>query len=291
MTVGSNRLYFTYAASGAPATVMWNNVLYYYVTNPQGDVLGIVNSSGVRVATYYYDAWGNVCFVGGSMASTLGTLNPLRYRGYVYDEETQLYYLQSRYYNPEWGRFINADTFVSTGQGLLGNNMFAYCRNNPVSRKDIHGTYDLSYYFDDESPWDELTPNIGRSSGSAGGSLMSSFKATLQSAANGLNMAMGQRDMSKTQQHHIFSDKSQKYTPQFNEIAARYDYSLNSQQNIVSLPGHKGRHTVAYHDLMLWSIKELDTIANGNTDIFMVGIEVIAELFDEYPLLPYAKYK
>ena len=70
----------------------------------------------------------------------MGTLNPLRYRGYVYDRETGLYYLQSRYYNPEWGRFLNADTFVSTGQGLLGNNMFAYCNNNPVMGCDPCGT-------------------------------------------------------------------------------------------------------------------------------------------------------
>ena len=74
-----------------------------------------------------------------SIASTLGVHNPLRYRGYVYDQETGLYYLQSRYYNPEWGRFISADTYVSTGQGLLGNNMFAYCGNNPVKMYDKTG--------------------------------------------------------------------------------------------------------------------------------------------------------
>lgn len=73
------------------------------------------------------------------LASTLGTSNPLRYRGYYYDSETGLYYLQSRYYNPEIGRFINADSFASTGQGLLGNNMFAYCLNNPVRYKDTQG--------------------------------------------------------------------------------------------------------------------------------------------------------
>ena len=73
------------------------------------------------------------------MASTLGQFNPLRYRGYVYDNETQLYYLQSRYYDPEIGRFINADGYTSTGQGFTGNNMFAYCGNNPVCRSDYGG--------------------------------------------------------------------------------------------------------------------------------------------------------
>ena len=86
------------------------------------------------------------------MASSLGYYNPLRYRGYVYDNESGLYYLQSRYYNPVWGRFINADGLVSTGQGLLGNNMFAYCLNQPVIMVDITGEkaicvtdYNLNY--------------------------------------------------------------------------------------------------------------------------------------------------
>ena len=71
----------------------------------------------------------------------MGAINPLRYRGYVYDAETGLYYLQSRYYNPETGRFINADGYATTGQGFLGNNMFAYCGNNPVCRVDIAGNF------------------------------------------------------------------------------------------------------------------------------------------------------
>jgi len=74
------------------------------------------------------------------MASTLGVLNPLRYRGYIYDTELGLYYLQSRYYNPAIGRFLNADSYASTGQGILGNNMFAYCNNSPVVFYDNAGT-------------------------------------------------------------------------------------------------------------------------------------------------------
>ena len=71
-----------------------------------------------------------------------------------------MYYLQSRYYSPEWGRFLNADAFVSTGQGLLGNNMFAYCRNNPVKRIDVTGWYDLDC--DDVNPIDdEITHDEG----------------------------------------------------------------------------------------------------------------------------------
>ena len=102
-------------------------------------MLGIVDSWGNEVVSYSYDAWGNVLSTTGSMASTLGKLNVLHYRGYVCDDETGLYYLTSRFYNPEWGRFINAYVFVSTGQGLLGSNMFAYCLNNPVNMTDSDG--------------------------------------------------------------------------------------------------------------------------------------------------------
>ena len=140
MTVGNNTLNFAYDASGTPLTVTYNNTVYYYVTNIQGDVIAILNSSGSPVVTYTYDAWGKVLSTSGSMASTLGSHNPLRYRSYVYDQESGLYYLQSRYYDPNIGRFINADALITTGQGLLGNNMFAYCNNNPVLYSDRYGT-------------------------------------------------------------------------------------------------------------------------------------------------------
>ena len=141
MTKGSDTLYFTYGAIG-PTTVTWNGTTYYYAVNAQGDVMGIFDGSGNCVVTYNWDnAWGYNPEPEGSLADTLGTLNPLRYRSYVYDEETELYYLQSRYYDPEICRFINADELTTTGQGLTGNNMYAYCGNNPVSREDDGGEF------------------------------------------------------------------------------------------------------------------------------------------------------
>ena len=133
MSVGSNTLYFT------SDTVTFNGTTYYYVTNLQGDIVAILNSGGTAVVQYTYDAWGNILSIDGSMADTLGQLNPLRYRGYVYDPESDLYYLQSRYYDPELGRFINVDSYASTGQGILSNNMFAYCGNNPIIHCDPSG--------------------------------------------------------------------------------------------------------------------------------------------------------
>ena len=135
----STRSFFAYTPDGLPYYMTYGGKYYVYSLNLQGDVMAILNDAGEAVVEYTYDAWGNILSITGSMASTVGQFNPLRYRGYVYDNETELYYLQSRYYDPEIGRFINADTFTSTGQGILGNNMYAYCGNNPVVRKDVCG--------------------------------------------------------------------------------------------------------------------------------------------------------
>ena len=139
MILGDDTLCFAYDAVGAPLTVNYNGTTFYYVTNLQGDVIAILDRNGHAVVEYIYNAWGELLSATGSMANSLGALNPLLYRGYVYDRETGLYYLQSRYYSPEVGRFINADKYVSTGQGILGNNMFAYCNNNPVRNADKSG--------------------------------------------------------------------------------------------------------------------------------------------------------
>ena len=140
MTWGSNKMAFVYDAIG-PSALHYNGTTYYYTRNAQGDITGIVNASGTAVAEYAYDAWGNPIIIPNAPTSTVGTLNPLRYRGYVYDTETGFYYLQSRYYSPEISRFINADGFVGTGDGICGHNMFAYCGNNPVLRKDESGEF------------------------------------------------------------------------------------------------------------------------------------------------------
>lgn len=102
-------------------------------------MIALVDGIGVTVAEYAYDAWGNLLTDPATATNPIAYLNPLRYRGYVYDTETELYYLQSRYYNPETGRFINADNYTTTGQGLIGNNMFSYCENDPVLKKDPNG--------------------------------------------------------------------------------------------------------------------------------------------------------
>ena len=110
---------------------------YFYIRNAQSDIIEILDSDWTQVVSYTYDTWGKLISITGDKA--LGEKNPYRYRGYRYDTETGYYYLQSRYYNPEWGRFLNADGLVSTGQGFIGYNMFAYCLNSPVNRRDDNG--------------------------------------------------------------------------------------------------------------------------------------------------------
>ena len=137
-TGGGKTIDFVYDENNQPLAMKYNNTLYYYVLNAQGDVVRIVNSSRSVVASYTYDPWGKII----SSSGTLADINPLRYRGYYYDSETGFYYLQSRYYDPEIGRFINADSYASTdATGLLSTNMFAYCENDPVNRSDPSGEF------------------------------------------------------------------------------------------------------------------------------------------------------
>ncbi len=122
--------------------------VYYYVYNLQGDVIGLMNAAtGKLVATYSYDAWGN-CTVTNAIGWTAGNLNPFRYRGYYFDTETNLYYLNSRYYDPAMGRFINADdaTYLGINGEFISYNLFAYCLNNSVKYDDQSGKFVFSLF-------------------------------------------------------------------------------------------------------------------------------------------------
>ena len=146
---GTTELWFFYDADGNPSGVRYKNgsttTDYYFVCNWRGDVIRIYDGTGAVVANYNYDAWGSVISVtdanGAAITDSthIANVNPLRYRGYYYDSETGLYYLQSRYYDPAVKRFINADSLVGANKDILGNNVFAYCSNNPVNYSDPTG--------------------------------------------------------------------------------------------------------------------------------------------------------
>ena len=152
---GNDTLFFYYDNSGEVMSVSCNGTMYYYIKDLQGDITEIVDKDGKAVAEYAYDAWGNM-LTEDNGTLTVGKLNPFRYRGYVYDEETGLYYLQSRYYDPFTGRFLNADVYTDTESGTpLSTNMFAYCENNAINKSDDEG----------KDAWWIQSPNSANGSG------------------------------------------------------------------------------------------------------------------------------
>lgn len=148
---GNSTLLYLYDESGLPIGMKYRTSsyakdvfdTYFFEKNLHGDIIAIYNAGGTKIGTYTYDAWG-VCIVtyssGISNAERSAvSRNPFRYRGYYLDSETGWYYLQSRYYNPGWGRFINADDYVNANGDIIGFNMYAYCSNNPVMGYDPTG--------------------------------------------------------------------------------------------------------------------------------------------------------
>ena len=129
-------MYFQYNTNGSPLGFIYNGVQYFYLTNQMGDVISITDTAGTVVANYEYDAWGKVLTADSSIAQQ----NPLRYRGYYYDNETGYYYLQSRYYDPDICRFINADIYNFLEKNISnGLNLFIYCSNDSVNYDDPDG--------------------------------------------------------------------------------------------------------------------------------------------------------
>ena len=144
---GNKLIVYLYDSTGMPIGMMYRTTSYavdqwdvfWFEKNLQGDIVAVYNSTGTKVASYnYIDAWGNhsASYTNGG-ASTGAQYNPFRYRGYYYDTDLGMYYLQSRYYDPNTCRFINADSALY--HSMLGYNMFAYCENNPVNYYDPTG--------------------------------------------------------------------------------------------------------------------------------------------------------
>ena len=136
---------FVYDAEGKPFLLRLNGKTdYFYLYNGLGDVVGLIDSSNKVVVRYQYNSWGKVTSSEDTSGVSLATLNPFCYRKYVYDSETGLYCLGSRYYDPEVGRFVNADdtdVIFAKPQELYHKNLYVYCYNNPVVRRDIQGYF------------------------------------------------------------------------------------------------------------------------------------------------------
>ena len=142
-----DEMHFFYDAQSRPVKVEFNGTVYTYLPNLQGDIVGILDSNGSLVVEYKYDAWGKPLSTAGTLADTLGKRNPFRYRGDVFDEEIGLCYLQNRYYNLDWQRFINVDEVLGKEGTLLNHNPIIYCSNNPIISIDTAGNF-LDTIFD-----------------------------------------------------------------------------------------------------------------------------------------------
>ena len=141
---GGERMDFLYDEKGTPFAFEYQGKMYFYQTNLQGDIIGIVDSKGSQVVVYRYDAWGEVLVSSDASGFGLAKINPLRYRGYYYDQETGLYYLQTRYYDPKVRRFLNADdasVLTKDPEQLTEKNLYAYCDDNPVMYRDDAGMF------------------------------------------------------------------------------------------------------------------------------------------------------
>ena len=138
-----NMIYYIYNGDELLGFI-YNSNTYYYHKNIFGDIIGILDSNYNEVVTYTYNSWGLLTNKTDTTTINLSTINPFRYRSYYYDEETNLYYLNSRYYNPEWGRFVNEDGILSGQSSLICYNLYEYCKNNWVNQFDYSGNFSLS---------------------------------------------------------------------------------------------------------------------------------------------------
>ena len=141
-----NVLYFIRNEIDGLIGFKYNNNTYYYMKNNQDDIIGILDDNYNVLVKYTYDSWGNIISILdnnnndiSSDTNHIANINPYRYRSYYYDRETNLYYLNSRYYNPIWGRFINADSMIIQNTSLLGCNLYIYSFNNPINLVDLSG--------------------------------------------------------------------------------------------------------------------------------------------------------
>ena len=186
-----------------------------------------------------------------------------------------MYYLQSRYYDPEIGRFLNADAFASTGQGLLGNNMFSYCRNNPVSRIDVSGTADSIAYNDGELlSNDELD---SRSGGGAGSIYNESFKSYQNATSNVSNVRNFRKGLAKVtgttpsgcDAHHIFPNA---FTSEFERLG------IDNQNPYYGSWVDSRNHRSFSYEYNLWWREFFRTPGVKASDAFAL-VEFLAGLF------------
>ena len=285
------------------------STLYYYVLNAQGDVIALLDSAGALVASYNYGAWGNYSVHDNKGAKNtsptfIGHINPLRYRGYYYDRETRLYYLQSRYYDFANYRFINADGLFT--DGFVGSNLFAYCVNDPVNTVDPTGNFAITatvalITFGIALVATALAVGISSSPGfqeaveglcESVGSVAEQIKEKLTNSFAKIKKPPNYRK--DTEVHHIVAQRATG-ADHTRRILAELEIGINDPVNTVSINTclHRRLHTNLYYKLVDAIIVSAYNSAGGDREqqtknvkaalgtikAFIVGLEKITPQF------------
>ena len=294
---GNKSLEFIYDDGNQPFAMIYNDgstsTLYYYVLNAQGDVIALLNANGTLAASYNYGAWGNYSVHGADGKKTtdatfIGHINPLRYRGYYYDRETRLYYLQSRYYDFANCRFINADGLFT--DGFIGANLFAYCANNPVNTTDPTGNFAITatvalITFGVALVATALAVGISSSPGFQGavndlcgavseavGNVTDQIKDKLSNSYAKIKKAPNYKK--PTEDHHVVAQNAPKASSA-REILSQVGIGINSQQNMmpISTGLHRRLHTNLYYEWVNGVIISAYNSAGGDAALQRKNVE------------------
>ena len=273
----TEELHFFYDAQSRPAFVEYNGVKYRYVHNLQGDIVGIVDNTGNLVVEYLYDAWGKPLSIIGTLKTSLGELNLFRYRGYVHDEESALYYLRSRYYIPAIGRFVTADEIQTSYSSVLHNNLYCYCLNNPIILADSEGRFAvlaiglgslltmvaevlataivyIACAAITVAATVEVTDAITEAVQSHSYEHEQSKQETIADVTTqtqSQNKEQGTRKKDTTHMHHIVAQNAWKAAPA-RTVLQRYGISVQDSSNLVPVPAemHARLHTTSYYAMV-----------------------------------------
>ena len=293
---GNDVLVFMYDENGDIFGFTYNGVQYYYLKNAQNDVWAVTNADGQAVVLYFYDAWGDVAkrYVADGY-DTIAQINPILYRSYYCDLEFGFYYLNTRYYAPTLHRFLNADSYVQTGQGMLDKNMFAYCLNNPVNGTDANGNFAIFGIVVSAAALLKIglvvaagiaaiaivnQPQIKRGLSTAIGNAADSISRSISRAKENVQEKISARRKAKDnepRQHHIVAKAAWRAKPARIILEGVGINPQNAPENLITISHglHKSMHTKNYYDYVN---AKLEPCAENRAAVETALLEIRADI-------------